>query len=475
MSAMPLTLRTRLTLWNAAILVVVLGLFAADLLMQQRRLGLQRVDGELAATETQLVNMLSEELRELDTPALAARESCMVIAAPGRAVAVLDGQGALLGGQFDPIRQADLLANTTSAPHNVTIDVAGAMWRMHVAPRTIEDTPLTLVVARPLTDVLRDQEEIRHAVLLGIPLVLLLSGVGGFALASFALKPVTAMASRAARIPLDGTDDLGTPARMDEIGQLTVAFNALVGRLRAALRTQRQFMTDASHELRNPVSIIRTASDVTLSRAHRQEHEYREALSITSDESRRLGALVDDMLMLARADGGGYPLRPIDVDLDEVLRQSVHAVAPLAAARDVAVSCDPDVDVTLHADIELLRRLLHNLLLNAVQHTPHGGRVSVSVRTGQAFVSIDVSDTGVGIAPEDRERIFERFVQLDASRRSEGAGLGLTIARWIAGAHGGTISVAQSGPDGSTFRLTVPALQDYGRRRAGGFAAFTRG
>ena len=113
------------------------------------------------------------------------------------------------------------------------------------------------------------------------------------------------MARRAASLPPTGDDDLGPPLRHDELGQLTAAFNALVARLRSVLQAQRQFMADASHELRNPVSVIRAAADVALGRAHREESDYREALALTAAQSRRLGALVEDMLVLARADGGG--------------------------------------------------------------------------------------------------------------------------------------------------------------------------
>ena len=145
--------------------------------------------------------------------------------------------------------------------------------------------------------------------IVGIPIVLLLAGGGGFWLASVGLRPITDMAQQAARLSLTGMEDLGPADRTDELGQFAGAFNGLVARLRAALQTQRQFMADASHELRTPVSVVRTAAEVTLSRDARDEGEYREALAIVGDQSRRLGRLVEDMLVLARADAGGCPLR----------------------------------------------------------------------------------------------------------------------------------------------------------------------
>jgi signal transduction histidine kinase len=275
-------------------------------------------------------------------------------------------------------------------------------------------------------------------------------------LASIGLRPIAMMARRAASVPLTGLEDLGEAPRDDELGQLARAFNGLVARLRAALQTQRQFMADASHELRTPVSVIRAAADVTLSRDHRDEAEYREALTMAGAQARRLGTLVEDMLVLARADAGGYPLRPVDLYLDDVVDECRRAVAVLAADRGITVTSNGAADVRVRGDEELLRRLLVNLLQNAVQHTPKGGAVSVDVSPNGSRVHVRVTDTGGGIPEADRDRIFHRFVQLDPSRRADGTGLGLTIAKWIAEAHKGSLSLESSGPGGSTFCVVLP-------------------
>jgi heavy metal sensor kinase len=440
------------------VVVAVLLVFAVDVLLIQQRIGLRRIDGALVAAHLQLTNMLREELRELDTLGLAATESHNVLASRTHPIAILSDRGETLASNFDIPNLADVLPAGATQPLFATIDGRSGTWRVRAERVALEGVPMTLIVASSMDELARDQQEIRHAMLLGIPIALVFAAAGGLWLASIGLSPVTRMARRAANLPLTGDEDLGPPARDDELGQLTRAFNALVARLRAALQTQRQFMADASHELRNPVSVVRSASDVALSRHHRDEAEYREALTMINAQSRRLGSLVDDMLVLARADAGGYPLRPVDFFLDDAIEECRRAVGVLAADRQVKVKATGTSDVAIRGDEELVRRLVLNLLQNAVQHTPHGGTVSVDVSTKNQTVSVRVIDTGTGIPEADLNRIFDRFVQLDPSRRSSGAGLGLTIAKWIAEAHQGSLVVESTGPQGTTFCLALPVV-----------------
>jgi two-component system OmpR family sensor kinase len=452
-----LSLRARLTLWYMVALVVVLALFGIDVLVVQQRLGIRRTDRELDSIHATLKNILREELKELDSPAVAATETRDATASLGAAIAIFDARGTPLATKLDRLTLADVTPGGADVPAARTIRTPSGEWRVHAEPETFGSLTLMVVVGWPLTDIAREQHEVQEAMFVGIPIALLLAGAGGLWLASIGLRPITIMARRAGSVPLTGMEDLGVPARDDELGQLARAFNGLVARLRAALETQRQFMADASHELRTPVSVIRTASEVTLSRDHRDEVEYREALTMAGAQARRLGTLVEDMLVLARADAGGYPLRPVDLYLDDVVDECRRAVAVLATDRGITVTSTGPTDVPVRGDEELLRRLLVNLLQNAVQHTPKGGAVSVDVSPNGSNVYVRVTDSGKGIADADRSRIFDRFVQLDPSRRAAGTGLGLTIAKWIAEAHQGSLSLESSGPDGSTFCVVLPA------------------
>jgi two-component system, OmpR family, sensor kinase len=447
-----LSLRARLTVWYTLALLVALSFFAAEVLWQQRRLGVQRIDRDLAGGLTTFANVLRDELKENADTAAAAEEARGTVAAPRRAYAVLAADGSVIvaekgvGSPFLEIPEKD-----PRAPSSWT---AGP-WRVRAQPYTFDAKTLVLLAASPLSDLDRERHELQEAMVVGIPIVLLLAAGGGLWLASIGLRPISDMAHRASQVPLTGLEDLGESDRGDELGELARAFNGLVARLRAALQTQRQFMADASHELRTPVSVIRSAAEVTLARDRRADAEYREALAIVRGEARRVGTLVEDMLVLARADAGGYPLRPVSLYLDELVDECRRAVDLLATERSVSIRAAAVPETPYRGDEDLLRRMLLNVLQNAVQHTASGGAVTVAVRV-DGVVTIRVADEGPGIPDADRVRIFDRFVQLDPARRGHGTGLGLPIARWIAEAHGGTLDLESTGPGGSTFRITLP-------------------
>jgi two-component system OmpR family sensor kinase len=456
-----LSLRSRLTVWYMVALLMVLALGGGVVLWQQGRIGLARVDRQLRDLTVTVANLMQDELREDPMLARAADEVEGTISAPGRAVAILDPTGHAVAAVWNGLNLPEPLPAFDQGVRVWTADTPSGAWRVRAEPKTVGQESLVLLTATPLTDVYRERREVQEAMWVGIPIVLLIAVLGGLWLASVGLRPITAMAERAARIPLTGDQDLGESNRSDELGQLARAFNGLVARLRAALQTQRQFMADASHELRTPVSVVRSAADVTLGRDHRDEAEYREALTMIGHEARRLGRLVEDMLVLARADAGGYPLRPVSLYLDELVNDCRRTLDVLAAERNVSVRAQSLPEIPFVGDEELLKRMLVNLVQNAVHHTRAGGVVSIDLSNGSA-IAIDVTDEGSGIAAEDRERIFDRFVQLDRSRRGSGSGLGLPIARWIAEAHGGALTLESSSTTGSTFRVVLPTSRSLG-------------
>jgi heavy metal sensor kinase len=323
------------------------------------------------------------------------------------------------------------------------------------------DSEFVILVAGPLVSIDRQQSLLTRALLVATPLVGLAAALLSWLAASSVLGPVTTMAAEAETITARSPDwRLRASTARDEVGQLGRAFNRLLDRLSDTLRLQRQFMADASHELRTPVSVIQTAAEVTLDRPSRDEAEYRDAMSVVCEQSARLGRMVEDMLVLARADAGGYALMRRLLYADEVVDECVRAVSMVAVTRAIRIVTNIQSDVSLYADDNLLRRLVVNLLDNAVQYTPAGGQVTVILKSDANVVTLSVSDTGPGVPAVDRERVFERFVRLDPARtNTTGAGLGLSIARWIAEQHDGTLSLEDNDSGGCLFTLRLPTAQ----------------
>jgi heavy metal sensor kinase len=452
------SLRLRLTLWYTLALVCVMGVFGADVLWGQGRVGVRRVDRELSGVTASVADVVAAAVRTAPASADAEADAIRTLPLPGTAVAIFDAEGRMLASHWTgPDLPAAQLESGAAGRAAWTVGTPAGPWRVHRDVRLVGSTTRVVLAAQSLAEVRRAQHEVFEAMEVAIPLMLLLAGGGGWWLATVGLRPIAEMAQRATQVPVNGDASLGHTERTDELGQFARAFDGLLDRLRQALRTQQQFMADASHELRTPVSVVRAASDVALSREHRTEAEYRETLGIVGDEARRLSRLVDHMLTLARADGGAYPLQPVDLYLDDLLAECCRTLQPVADERRVAVVRGAWPEAPVRGDEDLLRQLLLNVLQNALQHTPCGGSVRVEMEEARGCLNVRIADTGPGIAAADRERIFDRFVQVDRARRGAGSGLGLPIARWIAEAHRGSLVLESSGSSGSTFLVTLPA------------------
>jgi signal transduction histidine kinase len=277
------------------------------------------------------------------------------------------------------------------------------------------------------------------------------------------------MSATAARIGAANLHErLPVANERDELGGLAGVINALLARLDASFEQQRRFMADASHELRTPVAIMRSEAEVALSQEERSNQELRESLVIFKDETKRLTAIVEDLFMLARADAGQYKLTSKEFYLDELAGEVTRSVRTLVAERGLTLQLDALEEMPFRGDENLLRRLLLNLVYNAIKYTPKGGALTVSCKQDGKRYIITVSDTGPGIPAEAQPHIFERFYRADSARsRAEddsarltsGAGLGLSIARWIAEAHDGTLDLLHSSAAGSVFQLILPAPQ----------------
>jgi signal transduction histidine kinase len=455
---MSIPIRARLTLWYVGVLVLILIAFSAGVLWLQGRYSRAQFDTELASVAMTVSGTLRAELAGDHPLALAAADTRRIVDIPNRTVAILDGNGQPLAAHWRGFHSASFPRPAMSPVVTTTIWQGAAPWRVRLQREESAKGPFMIFVAATETPLVREQIMLARTLLVGTPIALLCSALVCWWVASRALAPLTQMSADAERITVHSLV-AGLPVRDadDEVGQLGRAFNRLLTRVGAAVTTQRQFMADASHELRTPVTAARIAAEVTLGVTHRDETEYRDALDVVRAQTRRLGRMVDDMLVLARMDAGGYPLRAADCDAAEILGGCEETAAVLASARGVALDASLLADVPLYGDEAMLRQMALNLLENAIKHTPAGGRVSLTLRVAAGRAEIRITDTGCGIPATDAERIFGRFVRLDRAREtSGGAGLGLPIARWIAESHGGALTLEGSSPSGSTFLACLP-------------------
>src|ERR1035441_7088680 len=400
MQAMIRSLRSRLTLGYVAFFSLLFLLFSLFLHSVLSRALERRLDEALSVEANTAAALLADEFVEMKGDPLAASGEVLAdLRLNGSSVAFLAGARVL--GSSAPIPPDELTdiarrAAADSKPHQViAVPRAGPNGARAAVDRVTLGGQIYLVLAvQPLDEVVADLAVLRRALLLTLPLLIGLAGIGGYWLTSRNLAPLASMAAQARRIThsnLETRLEIGTAA--EGLAVLSASFNELLSRLDQSFDHMRRFVADASHELRTPISIIRGEADVALSTG-RTAAEYKQALAIVLDESRRLSRLVDDLLNLARADAGRVKLRVEEFYLNDLLAECCRSAQTLAAARHVVIECHMADDVAFRGDEELVRRMVMNLIDNAIRYTPEGGRVTVALESRGGDVAIRISDTG---------------------------------------------------------------------------------
>jgi two-component system, OmpR family, sensor kinase len=450
------TLRLQLTVWYLASFAGLLLLFSLLLYGMLARSLERRLGEGLTSGAATAAALMAEELEEMhgDGPAAAADVLGDLPHQTG-AIAILDASGILA--LTDPARKEEF-ARIPRADRVQKLPRWGRYGALAASRSLVyENRNYAVLLVEPLDAVARDLAALREAFALAIPLMLALAGVGGYLLTRRGLAPLGSIVEQTRKITSENLDtrlQIGHAA--EELTTLAASFNELLSRLDQSFESMRRFVQDASHELRTPLAVIRGEADVALSQ-ERGAGEYRDSLAIIQEESRRLSRLVDDLLNLARADAGHVQLQLEILYLNDLLADCCRSVQPLAAARQIELHCSSGEDVAFRGDEELLRRMVINLLDNAIRYTPPGGKVTASLEAQGPDVRIRVTDTGVGIAPEATARVFERFYRADKarSRQQGGFGLGLSIVKWIAESHRGAVELVSHPGTGSTFTVRL--------------------
>jgi len=321
-----------------------------------------------------------------------------------------------------------------------------------------------LQIAVPLTLLEREARSLVLFFLIGIPITLLLAGVGGLYLANKALEPVRGVIAKAEQLnPSNLSERLPEHGTDDEIRQLTVTLNGLLGRIEKAFESHEHFIADASHQLKTPLAILRGELDVFRSKPRTTE-EVAAFVNSSAEELRHMSKLLDDMLLLAKMEAGSGSLTVRDVRLDEVLLETVARFELMAKAKGISIRLDlQDLtagnqgdDFLVKGDPDLLQSMFRNILDNAIKYSPEGSPVEVQLTNEAYRVLVRIRDFGPEISPNQSERLFQRYERgsLTVSKVS-GTGLGLPIARRIAEMHGGNITILLDNPPGKAFQVEM--------------------
>jgi heavy metal sensor kinase len=457
MTARPLSVRVKLTLLYMSAMVVVLAVFGGCLLWilsQSASRGLderlrgdfrwaaemaeQRPDGTLTWFET-------SDADDEDLPWLQ-------VWSPGGQLLFKTAAVSRI-----PIEESDLLASRAS--NTIEVVKRNVPMRVLSGHSHVAGQPVILQVARSEAVIRQTVRDLFVTLLWSLPIAVACAGVGGYWLARHALAPVDRIAERARSITADRLSErLPVEHPNDELGRLTGVVNDMFGRLEESFAQMRRFTSDVSHEVRTPLTAIRSEGEVALREPH-DEAGYRAVIGSMLEEADRLALLVDRLLTLSRAEMGQAPLAREVVDLRDLAEQVVGHLAVLAEEKQQALGVVPGAPLRCLGDRQVLRQALINVVDNAIKYTPDGGTIDVRLSAAGGEASVAVEDSGPGIAPEAAGKVFERFYRgpSPAAGGRAGAGLGLAIAKWAVEVNGGRLTVESRAGGGSTFRMVLAA------------------
>ncbi len=458
----PKSLRTRLTLWYAGALTAVLVVYAGGVFAYVSHSFHSKLDRQVdqdfeAAEELLLIPNDVLTLAEWQTSSHHEDEG-----SSARWVSVWNQEGELLHHRVPSGKVALPAPGTPPAtrmgPESVVL-ADGEAVRQVFGPYRVGDVPVTIAVARSEQRLRRELNQLLLVLLVGLPLAVVLAGLGGWFLAGRVLRPVGKMAARARTITAECLSARLPVESDDELGSLATVFNETLARLERSFGEMARFTADASHELRTPLTAMRSVGEVGL-KSSGNEASYRAVIGSMLEEVDRMARLVEGLLTLARADGTDVRLQRKRTDLVDLAGEVARYLQALAEEKGQSISVASQGELQLEVDPAVLRQAVVNLVDNAIEdgtpHTPIHIRVERSAARGAAI--LEVVDSGPGIAPEHAEQVFQRFYRVHESRTRElgGTGLGLAIARWAVEIHGGHIELESAPGKGSLFRIVLP-------------------
>jgi heavy metal sensor kinase len=457
---MRLPIRVRMTAWYVALLALIIAAVGSFVVLRLRADLVASMDHRLGSAVDQIALGYHAE------GAPEARDvSSTVLSGERAASQVLTPAGRVVASYGDPVARAPMLepgelrraAAGERVRRTATLGPAGRSLRIAARATSRGAYPRVVVAGESTAAVDRTVHRLVILLLLACPAAIAATALGGWWLARRSLRPVDRLTTQAGEIGIDRLSErLPVPATGDEVARLAATLNAMLTRVETGVEDQRRLVADASHELRTPLAAMRAELEVSL-RADDLEPQAQDVLRSTLDEVERLSAIVDGLLTLARADRGALEVDARAVDLADVAGEVVERLRGFAATHGVTIEADLAA-APARGDAARLGQAIANLVDNAVTHGPADATITVSTGAAGAEAFVRVLDEGPGIPPEDRERVFDRFQRLDASRTraTGGSGIGLSIVRVVAGAHGGRAWTEPGPHGGSLFVLALP-------------------
>lgn len=441
-----------------AVVLAATGVFIYERLESNLDRAVNRGLGARAADVAALAQQSDSGLREARGSATGRR--------PGELAQLITTHGGVLDSTPDvSTRPLMSPAALSIARHSgrVVVDARSAgdqPIRLLAEPVSAQGQRLVVLVGQSLQDRNRALSDLVDVLLLGGPVALLLACVAGYLLTGAALRPVEAMRRRAEEISAASLEQRLPPAGHDELGRLGRTLNEMLARIQASVAREHTFVSEASHELRSPLAMLRTELEL-IARDRPSGPALRGAVGSAIDETHRLSQLADDLLLLARADNQQLPIQQAGISVIELLHAAADRTRRRAGERNIQMTIDADADVRVWVDRDRIIQALDNLVANAIRYA--STRVELTARVDEASVELHVTDDGPGFPTAFLAHAWERFARADAARAEDGTGLGLSIVRAIAEGHGGQAGAANRPNGGADVWMSLP--------RAGNHAA----
>jgi heavy metal sensor kinase len=460
-----LPIKWRLTIWYGVVLSLILVTFACGIFIYFRNSLQDSIDAKIRS----IGEVLSSSMTETHNSSVFGNferylENVLGRKPKGKFIQIMDTSGRI-GAKMSDI-EGEALPTSFNALERAmrgeivyeTIERTKPRLRMVTIP-IMEKKKVTSVVqvGTSLEDFDETIKKLLLIMIISIPTSISVTIVVGYFMAKKALRPVDQIRRAAVKISSSNLDEkIDIAGRRDELGRLAETFNAMIGRLKDAFQRVNQFSIDVSHELKTPLTILKGETEVAL-RKEREKDDYQKLLLSNLEEIDRMSCIIDDLLLLSKADTKDIKLNIEEIALRDLIMGVCMNMKVVADKKEVVLQTGEMEDLRVKGDELKLRRMILNIVENGIKYSQTGGKVIVSSYVNDGYAQIDVKDEGIGISEQDIKYVFDRFFRADRSRKREsGSGLGLSISRWIAEAHKGSIEVKSQPAQGSIFTIKLP-------------------